>query len=72
MAMFTTLALSSYCALTGGRLSGGETAQTNLASVSHNSIVAQLGITDGCVLAFGLFGQPLHPSAFNCIQAINA
>mmetsp|Transcript_13437 Transcript_13437/g.19883 ORF Transcript_13437/g.19883 Transcript_13437/m.19883 type:complete len:235 (-) Transcript_13437:31-735(-) len=31
-------------------------------SVSHNSLVAHLGITDGCELVLGLFGQPLHPS----------
>jgi len=49
--------------MTGGRLPGGETAQTSLTSVSHNSLVAHLGITDGCELVFGLFGQPLHPSA---------
>ena len=58
--------------MTGGRLPGGDTTQTSLALVSHNSLVAHIGITDGCELVFGLFGQPLHSSAFNCIQANNA
>jgi hypothetical protein len=62
IALVTPLARSGRCAMTGGRLPGRETTQTSLTSVSHNSCVAHLGITDRRELVFGLFGQPLHPS----------